>query len=130
MDGTGIGKPIFDSLIRSIPRLEEYVFTEQSRKDLLENLKLKIDTQTIRIPNEPELVYQLESLQYFITPNGKLRIQVPDSVHDDRVMSLALAVWDMPEKPVNYLYDEQRELLKQFDSHKNKKKNWAGIRQR
>ncbi len=129
MDGTGIGIPIFDALTRKIPRLEEYTFTEQSKKDLLENLKLKIATQTIRIPNDPELTYQLESTQYYLTPNGKVKIQVPDGVHDDRVMSLALAVWDMPLKPVNYLYDEQREILKQFDSHRDKgKKRFAGIR--
>lgn len=130
MDGTGIGTPIFDSLSRSIPRLEEYTFTEQSRKDLLENLKLKIVTQTIRIPNDPILLGELNSFQYYMTPNGKIRIQCADSQHDDCVMSLALACWDMPIKPVNYLYNEEREILKQFDSHKNKKKSWAGIRQR
>lgn len=130
MDGTGVGVPIFDALSRSIPRLEEYTFTEQSRKDLLENLKLKIVTQAIRIPNEPELIYQLNSFQYYLTPTGKVRIQCPDNVHDDRVMSLALACWDMPVKVVNYLYDEQREILKQFDAHRNKPKAWAGIRRR
>jgi len=128
MDGTGIGTPIFDSLSRSIPRLEQYVFTEQSRKDLLENLKLKIDTRTIRIPNDPELRAQLDSFQYYLTPGGKFRIQCGDNQHDDRVMSLALAVHDMPAKEVNYLHDEERELLKQFDSHRNKKKKFAGIR--
>lgn len=130
MDGTGIGTPIFDSLSRSIPRLEEYIFTEQSRKDLLENLKLKIETQVIHLPNDPLLLSELNSFQYYMTPNGKIRIQCPDSSHDDCVMSLALACWDMPVKPVNHLYDEQREILKQFDSQKDKKKKFAGIRYR
>lgn len=130
MDGTGIGVPIFDALSRSIPRLEEYTFTEQSRKDLLENLKLKIITQTIRLPNDPELLYQLGSFQYNLTLNGKVRIGVPDGVHDDRVFSLALACWDMPLKVVNYLYDEEREILKQFDSHQSRNKKFAGIRYR
>ncbi len=130
MDGTGIGTPIFDSLSRSISRLEEYVFTEQSRKDLLENLKMKIETRTIRLPNDPVLRGELESFQYYLTPNGKVKIQCADNQHDDCVFSLALAVWDMPQKQVNYLYDEQRELLKQFDANKNKSKRFAGIRYR
>lgn len=130
MDGTGIGIPIFDALQRSIPRLEEYIFTEQSRKDLLENLKLKIETQTIRIPNDPVLIGELNSFQYHLTPNGKVRIQAGENQHDDTVMSLALACWDMPVKKQNHLYDEQRELLKQFDAHRNKPKAFAGIRYR
>ncbi len=130
MDGTGIGTPIFDSLSRSIPRLEEYTFTEQSRKDLLENLKLKIETEVIRIPNDPVLLGELSSFQYYLTPNGKVRIQCGDNQHDDCVMSLALACWDMPVKPVNHLYNEQQEILKQFDSHRSKQKKFAGIRYR
>lgn len=130
MDGTGIGTPIFDSLSRSIPRLEEYIFTEQSRKDLLENLKMLIETRKIRIPNDPTLVAELQSFQYMMTPSGKVRIGCLDNMHDDCVMSLALAVWDSPLKQVNYMRDEQKELLRQFDSHKGRQKMWAGIRHR
>lgn len=128
MDATGIGMPIFDALSRTITRLEEYVFTEKSRKDLLENLKLKIDTQVIRIPNDPILRGELDSFQYYLTPGGKVRIQCADNQHDDTVMSLALACWDMPQKNMNYLYDEQKELVRQFDANRGKNKKFAGIR--
>ncbi len=127
MDATGVGMAVFDNLVRAIPRLEEYIFTEQSRKDLLENLKNKIETQVIKLPNDPLLKAELESFQYYLTLNGKVKIACADNQHDDMVMSLALAVWDMPLKPMNYLYDEQREILKQFDSQKGKPKRWAGM---
>ncbi len=130
MDSTGVGTPIFDSLRRAIPRLEEYLFTEQSRKDLLENLKMLIETQKIRIPNDPVLIGEMQSFQYQLTPRGKVRIGCPENKHDDTVMSLALSVWDIPSQQQSYLRDEQRELLKQFDSHKGKAKIWAGIRHR
>jgi hypothetical protein len=132
MDGTGVGIPIFDSLSRNIRGLEEYTFTEQSRKDLLENLKMKIETQTIRIPNDPLLIGELNSFQYQLGIGGKVKIACQENQHDDIVMALALACWDLPQKPVNYLYDEQRETLKQFDSFRNKRKpqGFAGIHTR
>lgn len=130
MDATGVGMSVFDHLKKLIPRLEEYIFTEQSRKDLLENLKMLIETEKIHIPNDPMLVAELNSFQYYITPTGKVRIACPESQHDDMVMSLALACWDLPSKPINYLYDEQREILKQFDSHRGKTRTYAGIRYR
>ena len=128
MDGTGIGTPLFDSLSRNIPRLEEYIFTEQSRKDLLEHFKMKVETQAIRLPNDPVLVGEMQAMQYQLTPKGKIRIAAPDTAHDDTVMAVALALWDMPQKQVNYLYNEQSELLKQFDSNRNKNRKFAGIR--
>lgn len=126
MDSTGVGQAIYDSLKRNIPKLEEYVFTEQSRYDLLMNLKILIETEAIHIPNDPILVAELKSFQYHLGKNGKVRIGCSDNAHDDCVMSLALACWDLPKYPVKF--DEEREILKEFDFYKNKKKKFAGIR--
>jgi len=39
-----------------------------------------------------------------LTDRGKIKVTVPDGMHDDRVMSLALAVWGVrePVKPDYY----------------------------
>lgn len=126
MDHTGIGGPIFDDLALKIPKLEPYDFTETSRRDLLENLRILIEQQKIRIPNDEILLSELQSFQYQLTDRGKVRIACPDSMHDDTVMALALAVWDLPKEKQGLIVDEQKELLKQFDFHKkrNKKKKW------
>lgn len=124
MDRTGVGSPIFDDLVTKIPGLEPYDFTEQSRKDLLENLKMKIEERTIRIPDDEILLNELKSFQYQMTDRGKIRIACPDSQHDDTVMSLALAVWDTPKQPMGLIMNEEKETLKQFDFYRlrNKKK--------
>lgn len=126
MDSTGVGEPIFDDLSTRVHSLTPFQFTEQSRKDLLNNLQILIQQQKIKIPDDPILVNELKSFQYQLTERGKVRIACPDSQHDDCVMSLALAVWDIPKEPIDGTYDEKREILKQFDFHrkKNKKKKY------
>lgn len=124
MDHTGVGVPIFDDLVIKIPRLEPFDFTEQSRKDLLTNLQILIEERKIRIPDDEVLLNELKSVQYQLTDRGKIRISVPDGQHDDCVMSLALAVWDIPKDPIPLIIDEEKATLKQFDFYRlrNKKK--------
>ena len=127
MDHTGIGGPIFDDLVTKIPKLEPFDFTEQSRRDLLTNLQILIEQRKIKIPDDEILLAELRSFQYQLTDKGKVRIAVPDSQHDDCVMSLALAVWDTPKEPMELPKNEEKETLKQFDFYKNRnksKKRW------
>lgn len=110
MDGTGIGDPIFDDLFRDMNNLQKYVFTERSRMDLLTNLQLKIEQQIIKIPNDPILIEELKSFEYVISDKGRVSARCPDSMHDDMVMSLALAVYNTPNRPLEVVnpYQEYR----------------------
>ena len=101
IDSTGVGEPINDDLVaRGLP-IEPFHFTEQSRKDLLNNLQIKLAQDMIKIPDDEILISELKSFQYSLAENGKLKIGVPEGLHDDCVMSLALAVWDLPLYPNN-----------------------------
>lgn len=122
MDSTGVGEPIFDDLVTRVPKLEAFHFTENSRRDLLTNLQMLIEQRKIKIPDDEILLNELKSFQYNLTERGKIRIAAPDSAHDDTVMSLALAVWDIPREPIDPTYDENKASLKQFDFYKNKQK--------
>ena len=130
MDGTGVGAPIFDDLSQRIHKLESFVFTEQSRRDLLGNLQILLEQRKIKIPDDEILLNELRSFQYVLGANGKVKVQVPDGVHDDCVMSLALAVWDIPKEPVKHLYNEEREVLKQFDFYQQRKKKFGNLYKR
>ncbi len=99
IDSTGVGEPIFEDLAQRKLQIEPYRFTEQSRKDLLTNLQLVLEQGKIRIPNDERLVAELKSMQYHLSERGTLKIQVPDSMHDDMIMSLALACWQLPTNP-------------------------------
>ena len=100
IDSTGVGDPIYEDLARKGLRVEGFKFTEQTRRDLLNNLSLKIEQEKIRIPETTSLIDELKSFHYELSDAGKIRLKVPEGLHDDTVMSLALACWNIPDKPL------------------------------
>lgn len=100
MDSTGVGDPIYEDLLRKGLRVEGYKFTEQSRKDLLNNLAIKLEQGKIKIPDNEILKNELQSFHYEIGDTGRVKLVVPEGLHDDTVFSLALAVWNLPENPL------------------------------
>jgi len=100
IDSTGVGDPIYEDLLKRGLRAEAYKFTEQTRKDLLVNLALKLEQGIIRIPDNEILKSELQSFRYELTETGRTKIVVPEGLHDDAAISLALAVWNMPSNPI------------------------------
>lgn len=98
-DSTGLGDPIFDDLVNDGLNVNAFKFTAQSRMELLDNLRILLDKSKIRIPNDPILLDELKSLHWEMTEQGRRKVQVPDGLHDDMIMSLALAVWQLPLNP-------------------------------
>jgi len=100
MDSTGVGDPIVEDLMKRGLHVEPYKFTEASRKDLLNNLAIKLEQGKIRIPDNDILKNELRSFHYTVGDTGKIRLVVPEGLHDDTVFSLALACWNLPENPL------------------------------
>lgn len=103
VDRTGVGDPIVEDLERMGLNLGEdgaIVFSQNSRRDLLNNLSILLQQDKIKIPNDPELITELEAFQYVLSERGKIEVRTRKGLHDDRVMSLALAVHglDIPIK--------------------------------
>lgn len=104
-DSTGLGDPVVEDLKARGLRIggedgRGFQFTEASRTNLLNNLAILLEQDKIKIPNDEGLIAELESFQYTLTERGKIKVQVPEGMHDDRVMSLALSVWGIPSEPV------------------------------
>lgn len=96
IDATGVGDPVVEDLKSrglNISDEDAIKFTEASRMNLLNHLAMLIEQDKIQIPNDPGLIEELESFQYSLTPLGKIKVGCPEGMHDDRVISLALAVW-------------------------------------
>jgi phage FluMu gp28-like protein len=93
IDSTGVGSPIFDDLRRAGVRVEPYQFTSNSKKTLIEGLMLAIENQEISFPDIPELVNELESFEFTTSRSGNISYNAPEGLHDDCVISLALAVY-------------------------------------
>jgi hypothetical protein len=100
MDVTGVGSPVVDDLVNKGINISPFVFTYNSRNELLINLQILLEQDKIKIPDDPELLAELEAAYFDVTPQGRTKIVVPDDKHDDRMMSLALAVWAIPYKPL------------------------------
>ena len=100
IDATGIGDPVvFDLNARGVA-LEPVKFTEAIRKDLLTNLSLKMEQRKVRLLDNPILRDELGYFQYEVSDKGKLRVKVPDQLHDDTVFATALAAWELPNNPI------------------------------
>lgn len=113
MDSTGLGDPIVDDLKRQGLFIEPFHFTETSREQLLNNLKILIEQKKIRIPNDQKLIEQLKSMQYELV-GQKVKMRVPEGLHDDRIMSLALSVWGLSEKlPIRDIAELERKKIRQ-----------------
>lgn len=101
IDSTGVGEPVYDDLYARKINVEPFRFNQKSRMDLLRNLQILLEQDRIKIPDDPILIAELKSMQYTLSTAGNLTVQVPDGLHDDCIMSLALAVWDIPQNPIH-----------------------------
>lgn len=90
IDSTGIGDPVVEDLQRILPNIKGLKFTSQSKQQLIEGLQLEIQQRKIKFPSEP-IGYELENFEYEYTRTG-VRYTAPQGLHDDCVVSLALAV--------------------------------------
>ena len=97
IDATGVGDPIFDDLRHRI-RVLPYRFTNRSKQELIMNLSLGFDKRVITFPENSELLTELEKFGYQISPNGNVIYAGTASFHDDCVISLALAFWQLQHR--------------------------------
>ena len=98
IDSTGVGEPIFDDLRREGIFIDDFKFTNKSKKELIEKLSISIEQKFIFIPPENILVDELKSYGYKLTDSGNITYSAPQGLHDDCVVSLALAVWGIRGK--------------------------------
>ncbi len=125
IDSTGVGDPVVEDLkARGVNIAGEdgkgFKFTETSRQNLLDNLAILLEQDKIKIPDDEGLISELESFKYEMTERGKIKVVVPQGLHDDRVMSLALSVWGIrePIRPDYYMQNkvyQNRQTQKSFD---------------
>lgn len=109
MDRTGVGDPVVEDLERRGLNIGEdgaVVFNTRTRRELLDNLAILLQQNKIKIPNDPELLAELEAFQFTMTDKGKIEVKSRKGLHDDRVFSLALAVHGVDNKITNDFNDD------------------------
>ena len=96
VDSTGVGDPILEDLEKHI-QCEGYKFSNTSKRQLIERLSISLETETISFPEIPELINELNIFTFEQSSTGTIRYNAPSGMHDDIVISLALANWKLKE---------------------------------
>jgi hypothetical protein len=112
VDATGVGDPIVEELRKRGLSVEPFLFTGPSKKALIERLCMACDALEIRLPATPRFAPFREEMEAFeyVMDGGEVRYGAPSGVHDDCVMSLALAVRGLRQRST-WTTDELREYV-------------------
>lgn len=116
LDSTGVGDPVFDYLQRSGATVRPYQFTAQSKKALVEKLRIAIEQRRITFPEIAELVQELEDFDVQLSKAGNVTYGAPEGLHDDCVTSLGLAVEGLGSEVYDQsVYDAEAEEVARQD---------------
>src|SRR3990167_1434973 len=108
IDSTGLGDPIEEDLRNWGINTRGFKFSNSSKQQLIERLIVTIEQGLIGIPDcsaTKFLIEELKAFTYEILPSARLRYTAPEGLHDDGIMSLALALSGMSYA----LYKKQEE---------------------
>lgn len=88
-----LGKVYRDLLKRKVRKglLRDFVTTNESKRRVIEQLITAFQQGQITIPQDKELVKQVQHYQIEKTPTGKITYNAINGVNDDAVIALALA---------------------------------------
>jgi hypothetical protein len=89
IDSTGVGDPIVEGLQLISERFEGFKFTSSSKQDLVKGLVNGVQKNEVGYP-EGYYTSEMEVFEYLLTSHG-VKYSAPSGLHDDAVMSLALA---------------------------------------
>lgn len=98
MDSTGAGEPVFEQAQRLGIPVQSYKLSAPAKIALIEKLIIGIEQRDILIPSNLFILREeLASYEVEILESGAIRYSSPGEgrgVHDDAVISLALAYWN------------------------------------
>lgn len=93
IDATGVGDPMVQELqYGGVYVAEAFLFTAISKRQLVESLAIACDEAILTLPDEPELLNEMEAFEMTQLPSGNVRYAAPENQHDDCVMALGLAL--------------------------------------
>ena len=88
-----IGKPVFDYMVGKGRTIIPFTTTNASKQSIIQGLQSGFEHGEIKILNDPVLVGELLSFESKRNASGTYSYSAPEGMHDDCVMSLAIA-WD------------------------------------
>ena len=108
VDATGIGDPLVEELENEGVRIEPFVYKEISQKQIIDKLAIFIEQQKIIYPKIVELLSELETFGREISKEtGRMKYKPLGNAAADCVNSLALACWNLPDRPYKVIKEEK-----------------------
>ena len=90
VERNSMGEPLIEQVRDELP-IRPFNTTNASKAEAVEALSLALERGDLRILDEPILISELLAYESERLPSGLLRYSAPPGLHDDCVMSLALA---------------------------------------
>ena len=90
-EANAMGKPNNDELRKMGLPVRDFTTTNSTKADIIESLAAAFEQGNIRILNDATLIAELQAYEVDRLPSGMVRYSAPDGLHDDCVMSLAMA---------------------------------------
>lgn len=90
-ESNAMGQPLIEQLHRTEMPVKSFNTTNASKQDAIDGLALAFERGDIRVVNDATLINELEAYEQETLPSGAIRYGAPAGMHDDCVMSLALA---------------------------------------
>ncbi len=107
LDSTGVGDPIFEDLSRMGLQVDAFLFNSTSKRELIDNLIIKMDKKEIELLDNETQKGELKSYEYEITGGGRLKTNAPSGKFDDCVIACALSYWNPTPEPATALVINQ-----------------------
>lgn len=108
LDATGVGEGPSDVLKAEGIPVEPFKFSLFSKVTIMNNLKILMQQGRIQIPNDKELISQIEMFEYEASKSGGVmqpKLHAPIGKHDDEVDALALMCYGLV-KDTGYIYSK------------------------
>jgi hypothetical protein len=99
VDSRGIGDPLTEQLARmGVPLSTVNFSTTVEKERYINKLALLIENRRITLPKDKEYLQEFADFVYERTPSGQLKMHAAGRGKDDRVVSLAMAAWYLPDE--------------------------------
>ena len=93
IESNSIGQPVIDQLYARGLNIIPFVTTNVTKQVIIQALQAAFENGNIAILNDPILIGELLSFESKRNASGSFSYAAPEGMHDDAVMSLAIA-WD------------------------------------
>jgi len=102
VESNSIGRPVIDELVSRGLNIVPFTTTSATKQSIIQALQSAFENAQIKVLNDPVLIGELLSFEAKRNASGSFSYSAPDGMHDDTVMSLAIACNGMFDQGVQY----------------------------